>query len=251
MRSRSIMNVATALAAALALAGPASAATAPDADKDLATWSAIPQWVAPFPVANDDQSFQLAPNTTRTYTTQIPEIQPGSWHVLAPCWGFDIVGPGVDVAAGGVNPYGYLGTLDEQGRREAPTAQQAPDGTWFLPDADAETITPWMLKDGELCRKIGWSFYVSDPARAGGAFAAAARKARRTHRNVRVRPRKPTGRNARRANAAANAGVTVELAGLHLLHDHAVELVVRVTTGDLAGPTTLFTHARVLLQHQG
>jgi hypothetical protein len=245
---RSITIFAGALTA-LALAGPATATVTPDADKDLATWSSIPQWVAPFPVANDDRTFTLAPNTTQTFVTPIPEAQPGTWHVLAPCWGYDIVGPGVDLAAGGVNPYGYLGTPNAEMLSHSPTARQAPDGSWFLPDSDAMTITPWMLKDGELCRKIGWSFYVTDPAQAGGTFAAAARKAKRTHRNVRVKPRKPTGRNARKANVAAGSGVTVELAGLHLLTDHRIELVVRVTTGALAGPTTLYTHARVLLQH--
>jgi hypothetical protein len=244
---RSSTIFATVLAAA-ALAAPASATVTPDADSNLETWSSIPQWVAPWPVANDDQSFTLAPNTTQTFTTPIPEAAPGTLHILVPCWGYDIIGPGVDMAVGGVGFYGTVGSADYDFHGTRPKEfQQAPNGDWFLPEPVGPP-TPWQLKDGELCRKIGWSLYVTDPAKAGGAYAAAARKAKRTRRNVRVAPRKPKGIFARKANAAANGGVTVELAGVHHLPSERIELVVRVTTGDLAGPTTLYTHARVLLQ---
>lgn len=248
-RSFPYMSLAAVLAA-VALAIPAAAQVPGDADYDLSTWTSIPQWVSPYPVANDDRTFALAPNTTQTFVTPIPEATPGSWHVIVPCWGYDIQGPGVDLAVGGPEVYGYLGPADTDFHGERPdNAVQEPDGDWVIPDTAAMTTTPWQLKDGELCRKIGWSLYVVDPAKAGGALAQAARRAKRLHRDVRVRPRKPKGRYARKANVGAgNAGVAVELAGLHVTRESRWELVVRVRTGPLAGPTTLYTHARVLLQ---
>lgn len=246
---RSSTIFATVLATA-ALAAPAMADVTPDADKNLDTWSSIPQWVSPWPVANDDKAFTLQSNTTQTFVTSIPEIAPGTWHILVPCWGYDIIGPGVDMAVGGVDFYGTIGPADHDFHGAQPKeAQQAPNGDWFLPEPSGRP-TPWQLKNGELCRKIGWSLYVPNPAQAGGAYAAAARKAKRTRHEVRVKPRRPKGIFARKANAAAGGAVTVELAGVHILTEtKGIELVVRVTTGELAGPTTLYTHARVLLQH--
>jgi hypothetical protein len=250
---RSITVLAVLIAAlAAAFAAPASGTVTPDADSNLDTWSSIPQWVAPWPVANDDKAFTLQPNTTQTFVTPMPQIQAGSWHVLVPCWGYDIQGPGVDMAVGGVETYGPLGGPDYDFHGTPhPNAVQDAAGNWSIPETVAQTITPWQLKDGALCRKIGWSFYVGNPAVVGGAVAVAARKAKHIHRDVRVRPRKPKGRYARAANVGNDDGsVTVEMAGLHLIGapTTGLELVVRVRTGNLAGPTTLFTHARVLLQ---
>jgi hypothetical protein len=82
------------------------------------------------------------------------------------------------------------------------------------------------------------------------AVARAARKARRTHRAIRVKPKHKV--KARRANVVDDGTATVTLGGMRYVTPGdvrgGVEMVVTVTTGALAGPTTLTTHARVLLQ---
>jgi hypothetical protein len=124
-----------------------------------------------------------------------------------------------------------------------PTAVQQPDGSWVIPDSTA-AVGPDQLARGADCRAIGWDFFVPDAK----ASAAARRKARRTGRPVRVKVKAAKQRGRALTRAQATGPVDVTLGGFEAAADGSIDLVVRVTTGALAGPTTLTMHGRVLLQ---
>ena len=243
------MRKTTPLLAVLAttvLAAPAAAGAADIPQPVQVSFGPIPQYVAPLPVANDDVSFTLTPNTTQTFRTPIAQLGQ-DLSVLVPCWGFDLTGPDVDVSAGALPTYGvqpdYPGASEDP-HREGKT--QDADGDWALPDP-APGLTPYELAQGADCKAINWSFYV-DPASSATARAAA-KKARKTKRPVRVKIKHT--KKARKASIN-DAAAQVTFAGLHAYRDAGGvlrdELLITVKTGDLSGPTTLATHARVLLQ---
>jgi hypothetical protein len=230
---------------ALALAAPAAA------HAGYVTAGAMHQYVAPYPVAKHDQAFALAPNTTQTFRMAIPELNGAAHHFQVPCWGYDLVGPGLDLAAAGLEGVGWIGDATTSWRGDRPDAAiQDAAGNWTLPDSNA-VIGETQSLQGRSCRAIGWNFYVNPNIDGPDSKVAhLARRAKREHRPFPVKPQHKV--KARRANIINDGTATVTLGGMRYVTPGdvrgGVEMVVTVTTGALAGPTTLTTHARVLLQ---
>jgi hypothetical protein len=230
---------------ALALAAPAAARAG------YVTAGTMRQWVAPYPVARHDQAFRLEPNTTQTFRMAIPELDGSAHHFQVPCWGYDLVGPGLDLAAAGLEGLGWIGDASTNWRGDRPDAAiQDAAGNWTLPDANA-VIGETQILQGRSCRAIGWDFYVRPNIDGPDSKVMhLSRRAKREHRPFPVKPKHKV--KARRANIIDNGTATVTLGGMRYVTPGdvhgGVEMVVTVTTGALAGPTTLTTHARVLLQ---
>ena len=111
---------------------------------------------------------------------------------------------------------------------------------------------------GANCRAVGWDFYgadgepVLDPygnpkAAKAPANAAAARKQKASSKRKRAQARTRMSRKIV-GRAASQGPVTVNLAGITTRPGRPTEIVLRITTGALAGATTLDMHARVLEQ---
>lgn len=185
-----------------------------------------------------DQTFTVAPNTTQTFRLTLDSMRERS-AALVPCWGYEITGPGIDVAAAGLHMFGWVN--DTVGRYTS-SAQRTPDG-YYIPD-DKAVVGMRQLDEGEECRQIGWSMFVGPDS--GLATAAEVHRAKATHRFVRIRhPRKV---KAPRANRVNDGSIRVPLAGVRRFpHERRMELVVTVAAGPLAGPTTITLHGRVLL----
>jgi hypothetical protein len=221
------------------------------ADAGYVTAGRFQQYVAPYPVAKHDQAFTLQSNTTQTFRMAIPELDGSAHHFQVPCWGYDLVGPGMDLAAAGLGAFGWIGGALTNFRGDRPdTAVRDAAGNWTLPESNAVIGEPQVLQ-GRSCRAIGWDWYVNPKIDGpNSAVARASRKARRTHRPIPVKPKHKV--KATRANLVNDGTATVTLAGWRYVTagqvQDGVEIVVTVTTGALAGPTTLTTHARVLLQ---
>jgi hypothetical protein len=226
---------AAALAAA-ALAVPAAA----QAD--------ISQYAAPYPVAAYDQTWTLQSHSTQELRLPLTEMGTAG-HALAPCWGLEAKGPGVDLAAANLEFFGPIPPANIVPGEPLPSvAQQRADGSWVIPES-AATLDADKIAAAADCQAIGWDFFVP----GGKATAAARRNARRSHRPVKQRTVKTARRVKRaglaRAASAGDAGpVHVTLAGFQAARGRSLDLVVRVTTDELAGPTTLSLHGRVLLQ---
>lgn len=201
----------------------------------------IVRYVTPGHVAAHDVSYVLAPNSDRTFRLALPELRrPGA--VLVPCWGFDLVGPGIDLAAASLKPFGWVTEADPRYRN--PRAVRREDG-WYLPESDA-VVDLRQMADGAACRTVGWSTFVE--AGDGVASAAEVRRARRQNRVVRIRHPRVGPKGGSRANRYNDGTTTVPLAGLERRPRSRVsEVVVRVVTGPLAGPTTITLHGRVVV----
>jgi hypothetical protein len=232
------IRITAALLGAVALGVPANAPAAkPPA-----------QYVSPWPVRAYDRTFTLQPGATQTFRLVLAATaRPRS--VLAPCWGFDLTGPGVDVAAAGLKGFGWIADPDADWRRIQPNlaagAELRGDG-WYLPESRA-VVDLQQMRDGAGCRALGWSVFLP-PDGAGVASRAEAARARRTRRLVRVRAPRVLVR-APRANTRNDGAVRVTLAGTRFRgHGRAVEVVVTTVAGALPGPTTITLHGRVLLQ---
>jgi hypothetical protein len=192
-----------------------------------------------------DTALELQSNTTREIVVPIDGL--GQAHnVLTPCFGFEIKGPGVDLA--GANLEGFGPAIPEDPSLPdggIPGVQRNPDGSFFTPES-AAVLNAEVLRMGTNCRSIGWDFYGADgepqldaygnPLTSNTAKAKAASKRKRAAARKRL-SRKIVGR------AAQQGPVTVTLAGLR-----ERTLVLRITTGQLNGTTTVSAHARVLRQ---
>ncbi|WP_445152608.1 hypothetical protein [Baekduia sp. Peel2402] len=238
MRSRAATALATAaLIGAAALGAPAATAAnvAPEAT----------QYVTPWPVYAHDATYDLQPNTTQTFRLDLPELD-RPHTLLVPCWGFEVVGPGVDLAAADLRGYGWIAAPDADERLLHPNpSAELRDGGWYLPESRAVVDLP-MLGAGANCRQLGWSLFVGPGA--GIASAAEVRRARRTKRVVPIRhPRRSV--RARPANTYNDGSVQVPLAGTRYARHRrgGLQIVVRVVTGPLAGATTITLHGRVLV----
>lgn len=204
----------------------------------------LSQWVTADRVVAHDVRFTVRPNATQTFELPLAEMaMPGA--VLVQCWGFDLTGPGLDLAAGGLKFYGWAGPADGRPAYDDGQAELRPDG-WYLPDARA-VVGPEEFQEGAECRRIGWSRFVETGS--GIASAAEVRRARRQrHSVVRIaHPRRKV--KARPANRLDDGSVQIPLAGMRLLRDsRQMRLTVSVVAGPLAGPTTITLHARVLVR---
>jgi hypothetical protein len=168
-------------------------------------------------------------------------------NVLVPCYGFDIKGPGVDLAGAHVETFGPVfpedPSLPDGG---IPGAQRQADGSFLIPDS-AAVLTAEVLRTGANCRSVGWDFYGADgepqldaygnPLTASTGKAAKAASKRKRDAGRKRMSRRIVG------HAAQQGPVTVTLAGLR-----QGALVLRITTGRLDGTTTVSAHARVLRQ---
>ena len=127
----------TAALAAAALVAPAAA------QAGYVTAGKFNQYVAPYPVARYDQSFTLAPNTTQTFAMALPALDGSAHHFQVPCWGYDLVGPGMDLAAAGLLGFGWIGDATTNFRGDRPDAAvQDASGAWILPDSNAVRRQP-------------------------------------------------------------------------------------------------------------
>jgi hypothetical protein len=236
MRSRVLAVTRTAaLLGAVALGVPAAGAAASRGPS---------QWVTTDRIVAHDVRFAVQPNATQTFELPLAEMAlPRA--VLVQCWGFDLTGPGVDLAAAGLKTYGWAGAPEKRRPYADPQAQLGADG-WYLPESRA-VVGAREFQEGADCRRIGWSRFVETGS--GIASAAEVRRARqRPHVFVRIaHPRRRT--KAPPANRLDDGSVQLPLAGLRLLRDsRQMRLVVRVVAGPLAGPTTIVLHARVLVR---
>ena len=223
MRSR--LTLATAAAAATTLLAPVAALASPT----IAT----------------DRTFELESNANREIVVPIDGL--GQAHnVLVPCFGFEIKGPGVDLAGAHLETFGVAHpedpSLPDGG---IPGAQRQADGSFAIPES-AAVLTADVLRMGANCRSVGWDFYGADgepqldaygnPLTSTTAKAKAASKRKRDAARKRM-SRRIVGR------AAQQGPVTVTLAGLR-----ERTIVLRISTGQLNGTTTVSTHSRVLRQ---
>ena len=195
-------------------------------------------------IIRSDRTFTLQPHSEQTLRMEISGLRSGG-NTLIPCWGFDVKGPAGSWSAGSLEVFGKVWAEDESAPDGGiPGAERRPDGTFAIPESAAR-LNGDHFRAGDNCRIVGWNFYGPDgtpamhadgTAKFTGARATAARKASRR-------------RAARRARGKLSqaGGVQVLLAGLESREDGAA-IVVRVRTGDLPGPTTVTTHARVLPQ---
>lgn len=234
-RCAQAVTLTAALLGAVALGVPAGAAAA-----SHPPW----QWVTTDRVVAHDVRFAVQPNATQTFELPIAEMAlPRA--VLVQCWGFDLTGPGLDLAAAGLKTYGWAGPPGARPPYGDNGAQLGADG-WYLPESRA-ILGAREFQQGADCRRMGWSRFVETGA--GIASAAEVRRARqRPHVFVRIaHPRRRT--KARPANRVDDGSVQIPLAGLRLLRDsRQMRLAVRVVAGPLAGPTTIVLHARVLVR---
>lgn len=224
MRSR--LTLATAAAAATAVLAPAAALANPT----IAT----------------DRSVELQSNTTREIVVAFDGLGQAQ-NVLVPCFGFEIKGPGVDLAGAHVESFGPAvpedASLPDGG---IPGAQRQPDGSFAIPES-AAVLTAEVLRMGANCRSVGWDFYGADgepqldsygnPLTSSTGKAAKAASKRKRDAGRKRMSRKIVGR------AAQQGPVSVTLAGLR-----QGALVLRITTGQLNGTTTVSAHGRVLEQ---
>ncbi|WP_157591915.1 hypothetical protein [Solirubrobacter soli] len=193
-----------------------------------------------------DKSFELQSNTTREIVVPIDGLGQ-AYNVLTPCFGFEVKGPGVDLAGANLETFGPAypedASLPDGG---IPGAQRQPDGSFVIPESVA-VLNAEVLRMGANCRSVGWDFYGADgepqldaygnPLTSNTAKAKAASKRKRAAARKQM-SRKIVGR------AAQQGPVTVTLAGLR-----ERTLVLRITTGQLIGTTTVSAHARVLRQN--
>jgi hypothetical protein len=231
MRSITAATLSTALLGAVALGTPAGVAAA----------SRPPlQYVTPQPIIRYDRTYRVTPNTTRTYRLSLSAMSRPT-AALTPCWGYDLTGPGLDVAAGNLHIFGWLAAPDRS--PIDPSAERRADG-WWLPDSVA-TVGRDELDAGAECRTIDWDTFVSPES--GVASPSEARLARQRQRPIRIRhPRRRT--KARPANRVDDGSVQVPLAGVRMIpHQRRMEVVVRLVAGPLAGPTTITLHGRVVI----
>jgi hypothetical protein len=201
-----------------------------------------------------DQTVSLEANATRDIVVPIQGLGQAS-NVLTPCFGFEIKGPGVDLAGADLEFFGVT-TPEDPSKPDGgiPGAQRDAAGNFVVPET-AAVLTADVLRMGTNCRSVGWDFYGSDgeptldaygnpnpsstPASASKAKAASKRKRDQARKRM---SRKIVGR------AAAQGPVTVSLAGITTRADRTAAMVLRVTTRELAGATTVSLHARVLRQ---
>jgi len=227
MRSR--LTLATAAAAATTLLAPVAALASPT----IAT----------------DRTFELESNASREIVVPIDGL--GQAHnVLVPCFGFEIKGPGVDLAGAHLETFGVAHpedpSLPDGG---IPGAQRQADGSFAIPES-AAVLTADVLRMGANCRSVGWDFYGADGEPQLDAYGnplpaavpASTSKAKAASKRKRDQARKRMSRRIV-GRAAQQGPVTVTLAGLR-----QGTIVLRITTGQLNGTTTVSTHARVLQQ---
>jgi hypothetical protein len=169
-----------------------------------------------------------------------------NFNYETPCFGFTISGPGVDLAAALLAPFGkVIGPLDGDATPADLGAVQQPDGTWEVPDS-VGILNQERLKMGVACASVGWSWYGADGKPALGPHneplhANAAAKRKRKARLKRLKHQLV-------GHDAAMGPVTVQVAGMKQISNFEVTMVLQIQTGKLAGPTTVAMHGEVAKQ---
>ncbi len=213
--------------AAGALTGPATATAK--------RWRPPP--VDPSRIVRSANSWQLQSNTTQTYSLAVAGI-PQDNNTLLPCAGFDIKGSGVDLAAVNLSGFGPVDPMP--GKEGTPdggirSAERQPDGSYVLPESKA-VVGPLNQHEAIGCALSGYHWY---DAKGNPNNVALPKYIK--HKPVQAGRTKPT---------QVAGPVSVTLAGFtgHTAADGPPRLVVRITTGELAGPVKLRMRADVLKQ---
>jgi hypothetical protein len=241
MFSASALRTLAAFAAAAALAPVAHAQDPAPVD-----WSQYePPPVFPKDLIKSEQTVQLKSSSTVVLTMPVKGLGT-DFNYETPCFGFTVSGPGVDLNAALLAPFGkVIGPLDGDATPADLGAVQQPDGTWEVPDS-VGILNEERLKMGVACASVGWSWYGADGKPALGphnepVHASAAAKRKRRARLKRLK-HQIVGHDA------AMGPVTVQVAGMKQISNFEVQMVLEIQTGKLAGPTTVAMHAEVAKQ---
>jgi hypothetical protein len=242
------MNLRTRSLATFAVFG-AWAALAPLAlaqDPEPVDWSQVePPLVFPKDLIKSEKTVQLKSNSTVVLTMPLKGLGE-NFNYETPCFGFTVSGPGVDLQAALLAPFGkVVGALDGDATPADLGAVQQPDGSWEVPDS-VGILNEERLKMGVACASVGWSWFGADGKPSLGphnepihASAAAKRK-----RSVRLKRLK----HQIVGHDAAMGPVTVQVAGMKQISNFEVTMVLQIQTGKLAGPTTVAMHGEVAKQ---
>jgi hypothetical protein len=215
-------------------------------DPEPVDWSqSEPPLVFPKDLIKSEKTVQLKSNST--VVLQMPLKGLGeNFNYETPCFGFTVSGPGVDLAAALLAPFGkVVGQLDGDATPADLGAVQQPDGSWEVPDS-VGILNEERLKMGVACASVGWSWYGADGKPALGphnepVHATAAAKRKRRARLKRLK-HQIVGHDA------AMGPVTVQVAGMKQISNFEVTMVLQIQTGKLAGPTTVAMHGEVAKQ---
>ncbi|WP_205698502.1 hypothetical protein [Conexibacter sp. SYSU D00693] len=207
----------------------------------------------PSKVVKYDATYTLESNTSKEYRLPV-EALGQDWNTVLPCQGIEISGPGIDLAA---QTFEYFGVVEPEPAAAntpnggIPGAVKQPDGTFVRPESEAK-LNAESLRFGASCKAVGWDFVGADgkptldpygnPYPASGKARTA--KASRALKAKRLK----TAKKKVKGRAAQSGPVTVTLVGTTRARGDSMDLVVRVSTGQLTGRTTLAMHSRVLRQ---
>ena len=232
---------------ALAVLAPAASAASPPPD---------PPPVFPSDLIKSEQTVQLQSNTTTTLTMPLKGLGQ-DFNYETPCFGFQVWGPGVDIEAALLAPFGkVVGPLDGNATPADLGAVQQPDGSWEIPDS-VGILNDERLRMGVNCAAAGWSWFGSDGQPAIGLHQqmvypkkrVSAAVARRRAATMRTRAKR-LKRIAHQliGHDAAMGPVTVQVAGMKTVSNFDIRMVLVIKSGELAGPTTVAMHAEVAKQ---
>jgi hypothetical protein len=206
-----------------------------------------PPPVYPQDLIKSEKTVQLKSNSTVMLTMPVKGLGT-DFNYETPCFGFAVSGPGVDITAALLAPFGkVVGQLDGNATPADLGAVQQPDGSWEVPSS-VGILNEERLKMGVACASVGWSWFGADGKPALGphnepVHASAAAKRTRKARLKRLK-HEIVGHDA------AMGPVTVQVAGMKQISNFEIQMVLLIQTGKLAGPTTVAMHAEVAKQAQ-
>jgi hypothetical protein len=215
-------------------------------DPEPVDWSqSAPPPVYPKDLIKSERTVALKSNDTVMLTMPVKGLGDG-FNYETPCFGFTVSGPGVDLAAALLAPFGKITEPLDGGATPADIGGvQQPDGSWAIPDT-VGVLNNERLKMGVACASVGWSWYGADGKPSLGPHqeplhASAAAKRKRRARLARLKHQLV-------GHDAAMGPVTIQVAGMESLSNFDIRMVLVIRTGKLAGPTTVAMHAEVAKQ---
>jgi hypothetical protein len=176
----------------------AAAVTAATAVLVPAAALADPYTADPSRLIATDQAVELQPNTTREIVVAIQGLGQDR-NVLVPCFGFEVTGPGVDLAGANLEFFGTASPADPNlPDGGIPGAQRQADDSFAVPES-AAVLTCEVLRMGANCRAVDSNFYDADGRQSSTPTAT---RSRRPRPRARGRPRqRPNASATRRASA--------------------------------------------------
>ena len=213
--SKRHITAAAAFAAAAAFVAPAALAATPQPQQTP---------VLPSDLITSQKTVQLKSNSTQTIVMPVQGLGQ-DLNVETPCFGFQVSGPGVDIQAAELAPYGKItGPLDGDETPADIGAVQQPDGSWAIPDTVA-VLNDERLRMGAACAATGWSWYLPNgqPAIDGSTLqprypkapvsAATARKRAATKKTLAKRMKRV--KHVLVGRAAQMGPVSIQVAGMN------------------------------------